>query len=140
MTASVALIPDAAFAIRYPTGYVLYLLEAEHRDNVRRTDLAGNGFLTKALAYRELRRRRLFAAHFGTNTVVVLTVAPTPARVRSLLATIGEITEGHGSTMFAFHGIPVFAETVRANPAFPPLYEAPWQREGHPPFRLDAPS
>lgn len=138
----ISLIPDAVFAIEYPTGFVLYLLEAEHKDCASRTTLRGNSFLRKALGYRELRQSGLFKQHFGTNSIVVLTVAPSTARVQSLLSIINDISGGTGSPMFAFQTVTAFGPTHETAPQGQHLSELRWMRAGRLPlpvtrYRLD---
>jgi hypothetical protein len=138
-TATVSLIPDAVFAIRYPTGYVFYVLECEHGNPVMRTTFDQNSAFRKVLAYRELRRHRLFEKHIGSNRVVVLFAMPSAARVQTALEMMQIATQGNGSTMFGFHAVPVFGETIEANPPFPKLLAEPWARADHPPFCMSNP-
>lgn len=135
----IALIPDGVFAIEYPTGFVLYLLEAEHKDCASRTTLKSNSFLRKVLAYRELRRRRLFEPHFGTASVVILTVAPSAVRVESLLNIVNDISRGTGSSVFAFQAIRALDSAPEAAPQYPKLGDPHWKRAGRPPLLIVQP-
>lgn len=135
----IALIPDSVFAIEYPTGFVLYLLEAEHKDCASRTTLKGNSFLRKALAYRELSRGRLFKQHFGTDSAIVLTITPSAAHMESLLKIINHISGGAGSSVFAFQAIRVLGSAPEAAPQYPKLGDLHWMRAGRPPLAVVQP-
>ena len=104
----IALIPDGVFAIKYPTGFVLYLLEAEHKDCASRTTLNANSFLRKALGYLELRRQERFERLFGLGAVMVLTIVPTEARLVGLLKIVDKIAGQQGGAMFGFAISPAF--------------------------------
>jgi hypothetical protein len=106
------LVPDGLFGLEYrqshgKSRYRFFALEAERRNRVNTGNLKSSSFLKKALAYRRIIEGGIHKSHFGIPNLLVLTVAPNPARIRTMLRTVTDIHGGTGSPYFLFNAIPV---------------------------------
>lgn len=63
----------------------------------------------------------------------------TQQHMRNIVQFVGEVTEGRGSTYLLFKTMPSLASLEKAPPPTPYILTAPWQRAGHPYFRIDQP-
>lgn len=123
------IVPDGLFGLRYPNGQAsFFVLEAEHFNPIEPKDLNRASFLKKLLAYRDIQKSKVFKDQLRIPNLRVLIVAPTQARIASMVA----LTEcvASQSNLFLFHDIPVQEELLKAPPPFPELFTAPWRRAG----------
>lgn len=129
-----------SISYRRSGGDVLYPIECENGNPLRRSNLSDNSALKKMLAYRELRRLNLFEKHLGYRAVIPLFVFSDEDKVQAFLNLIMYETKGQGSTMFAATHLPLFGSTPEANPTIPDLYKGiGWKRAGYPDLHLNDP-
>jgi hypothetical protein len=138
------LIPDAIFGIEYLSDgkktYRFFALEADRNtEPIYRGNLHQASYLRKILQYREIAARKAHLTHFGLPNLLVLNVTTNEQHMRNILQFVGDITEGKGCTYFLFKTMPSLASLEKAPPPTPYILTAPWQRAGHPDFRIDQP-
>lgn len=138
------LIPDGLFGLEYklPTGQNLYrffALEAERRNRVRTGSLKSSSFLKKVLAYRVIIDKAIHKTHFGIPNLLILTVAPTQARIETMKQTIFDIPGMAGGSEFLFRRISTMGYGDQTEPSTSHMFDGPWERAGSTDFRLDDP-
>tara|TARA_R110000787_G_scaffold108212_1_gene216470 strand:+ start:10345 stop:11295 length:951 start_codon:yes stop_codon:yes gene_type:complete len=134
--------PDGLFGLEYkqPTGRKLYrffALEAERRNKVRTTSLKGSSYLKKILAYRYILESEIYKTELGLPNLLILTVTPNNARIRTMKEAVTSIYGPKGSANFLFHSIPVHGEISMQPDSFPDLFAEPWERAGYAPFYVN---
>jgi DNA-binding PadR family transcriptional regulator len=129
-------IPDGLFGIRYPDNQVsFFALEAEHYNPIYPTNLHRSSFLKKLLAYRDVIKSGVYKSQLKLPNLRVLVVAPTPARISSMIELTKQITGG--TNLFLFSDVPVQEEIFKAPPPFPELFTSEWKRAGRDSVRID---
>jgi hypothetical protein len=136
------LVPDGLFGLEYkhPAGKKLYrffALEAERRNRVSTGSLKGTSFLKKVLAYRAIIDKATHRTHFGIPNLVILTVAPTQARIETMMKTIFDLYGAAGSASFLFRCICTQGYGDQIEPPTGHMFHEPWQRAGSNEFRLN---
>lgn len=127
------LIPDGLFGLEYkqPHGkcrYRFFALEAERRNRVNTGTLRGSSFLKKVLAYRHIIDGGIHTSHFGIPNLMVLTVAPSVARIRTMTQTVIDLHGKSGSPYFLFNAIPVLGMDIVKEQDGETLFTKPWIR------------
>jgi hypothetical protein len=116
------------------------VLEADrYNEPLTRTNLDQTSYLRKILQYRAILSKRTHLAHWGISTLFVLTVTTSELRTKSIIELVEHLTDGNGSTHFLFKTMPSLASLERAPLPTPFMLATPWQRAGHPDFRIDQP-
>ena len=138
------LIPDALFGLEYLAGdrksYRFFAIEADRNSEpIFRGNLHQTSYLRKILQYRETAARKMYLTHFGLPNLLVLNVTTNEQHMRNIVQFAGEVTEGKGCTYLLFKTMPSLASLEKAPPPTPYILTAPWQRAGHPDFRIDQP-
>lgn len=138
------LIPDALFGIEYSSdgrkSYRFFAIEADRNSEpIFRGNLHQTSYLRKILQYRETAARKAYLTHFGLPNLLVLNVTTNEQHMRNIVQFVGEVTEGKGCTYLLFKTMPSLASLEKAPPPTPYILTAPWQRAGHPDFRIDQP-
>jgi Replication-relaxation len=91
----------------------------------------------KFFAYLAVAEQGLQRSHFGFPNFFVPFITTSAARMCSMMELLDRITNGNGSKILLFKTFPSF--TAAEKPPVPSghMLTEPWQRVGHPPFRLD---
>jgi hypothetical protein len=138
--------PDALFGLEYtypdtPKSYLFFALEAERKNRVRTTNLDQTSWLKKYLGYKYIIDNKLFKSHLGLPNFLVLTVAPTDARIKTMRDFVMEATNSKGSAPFLFHTLPVISYRYPGLkfPPMPDLYNEPYSRAGRDNFHINKP-
>lgn len=143
-SAGTPLIPDALFGIEYlvddKKSYRFFALEADRANEpLTRTNLTQTSYLRKIIQYRAIATNRIYQPHWGVPNLFVLTVTTSEQRTKSIIELVEHLTNGNGSTHFLFKTMPSLASLEKAPLPTPFMLAAPWQRAGHPEFRIDQP-
>jgi len=138
------LIPDGLFGLEYQLPqskkvYRFFALEAERTNRIHSKSLKGSSYVKKILAYQYILQNRIFKSRLGLPNLLILTVTPNQARIKSMSEALMDIYGPTGAAGFLFRAIPVHGETSAFHTGFPDLYEEPWKRVGHDPFYIDRP-
>ena len=138
------LIPDALFGIEYSSDgrktYRFFAIEADRNSEpIFRGNLHQTSYLRKILQYREIAARKAYLTHFGLPNLLVLNVTTNEQHMRNVVQFVGEVTQGKGCTYLLFKTMPSLASLEKAPPPTPYILTAPWQRAGHPDFKIDQP-
>lgn len=102
---SVALIPDAVFALRFRVSdrCAYFFLEADRGTMpIDRADLAQSSIRRKLLAYQAALKARQHVERFGFANLRVLTVTTGADRLRSMLAALDDVTHRAPTGRFLF--------------------------------------
>jgi hypothetical protein len=138
------IIPDGLFGLEYQqvSGKKLYrffILEAERRNRVNTRSLKGSSFLKKILAYRAIIDHEIYKSHFGIPNLLILTVAPTQARIETMKQTILDIYGTADSSMFLFRRVAALGDSEPDGFSKTLMFDAPWERSTFTEFRLNDP-
>jgi hypothetical protein len=97
-------IPDGLFGLSFPDNTAAYFLLEIDRGTmpVVRKGLSRTSFARKLAVYWEGWNAGRHVEQFGVAQVRVLTVAPSPERVRNMVAAVRELTDGKGTGFFLF--------------------------------------
>jgi hypothetical protein len=138
------LIPDALFGIEYSSdgkkSYRFFAVEADRNSEpIFRGNLHQSSYLRKILQYQGIAARKAYQSHFGLPNLLVLNVTTNEQHMRNIVQFVSEITEGKGSAHLLFKTMPTLASLEKAPPPTPHILTIPWQRAGHPDFRIDQP-
>lgn len=130
--ASIPVIPDAIFALQYPSGgFRCFFVELDRGTMpISRTGLKHTSFERKLLQYRDVLVRGSYKAHLGMTAtpLLVLTITPSNERVRSLKTSLEALGQDQWSKAFLFKAEASFAAFARApRPALSLLTE-PWSQ------------
>jgi hypothetical protein len=90
----------------------------------------------KFAAYSAIAEQRIYRSHFGFPNFLVPFIAPTRARMESMMALLQRMTSGRGSKMFLFKTFPVLSAVEKPPRAGGHMLTAPWLRAGFEPFSL----
>ena len=136
------IVPDGLFGLEYslPAGKKLYrffALEAERRNRVNTGSLKSSSFLKKVLAYRAIIDKAIHKTHLGIPNLLILTVAPTPARIETMKKTIFDLYGRAGSSNFLFQCISTHGYGDQIEPPTSHMFREPWKRAGSNDFRLN---
>jgi hypothetical protein len=140
--AGTVLIPDGLFGLEYDAAgaktYRFFALEADRATMpVTRSDSRQTSYLKKLLAYRDIMARKAFHSQFGVPNLLVLTVTSNERHMRSIMAQLTGVTDGKGNTVFLFKTLSTLGDFQVAALPTPALLTDPWERVGHPAFRID---
>lgn len=91
----------------------------------------------KFAAYIAIAEQNIHRSHFGFPNFFVPFITTTTARLDSMMTLLSRMTAGRGSKLLLFKVMPSFTSAARPAPASGHMLTEPWQRVGHPPFRLD---
>ena len=135
------LTPDGLFGLEYalPTGkkvYRFFALEAERRNRVITSNLKGSSFLKKVLAYRTIIEKGIHTSHFGIPNLLILTVAPTQARIDTMKKMILGLYDAGDSSNFLFRCISTQGYDDQVDGPTSHMFHEPWQRAVLDDFRL----
>lgn len=138
------LVPDAIFGIEYSSDarktYRFFALEADRNtEPVVRANLLQTSYLRKLLQYREVAAQRTYLTRFGLPNLLVLTVTTNEQHLQNIMELAGTLAGGAGSPSFLFKTMPSLDSLERAPVPTPEILTVPWQRAGHPDFRIDQP-
>lgn len=138
------LVPDAIFGIEYSSGgrktYRFFALEADRNtEPVVRANLLQTSYLRKMLQYRAVVAQRTYLTRFGLPNLLVLTVTTNEQHLRNIMELAGTLAGGTSSPSFLFKTMPSLDSLEKAPLPTPGILTAPWQRAGHPDFRIDQP-
>lgn len=136
------LVPDGLFGLEYslPAGKKLYrffAFEAERRNRVNTGSLKGTSFLKKVLAYRAIIDTATHKTHFGIPNLLILTVAPTQARIETMKKMVFDLCDTAGSSSFLFRCISTQGYGDQIEPPTAHMFCEPWQRAQSTDFCLD---
>lgn len=101
---------------------------------VAASDFERSSIQKKFAAYLAIAQQNIHRSHFGFPNLFVPFITTTHARMESMMALLGRLTEGRGSKMFLFKTFPALTS---AEPPLPPsgaMLTQPWTRVGADPF------
>ena len=138
------LVPDALFGVEYSLEgrktYRFFALEADRNtEPILRGNLRQTSYLRKILQYREVAARKMYLTRFGLPNFLVLNVTTNEQHMRNIMQAVAELIDGKGCPYLLFKTMPSLASFEKAPPPTPYILTAPWQRAGHPDFRIDQP-
>jgi hypothetical protein len=138
--AMTAIIPDELFGLEFigegRKSYRFFALEVDRGTMpVKRSDLRQSSYLRKILAYRQIAAQSVYKSHLGLPNFVVLNVALTEERMRSIMSAVAGVAHEGRSKLFLFKIVGSVAGIGKAEP-IPHLLTEPWLRVGHDPVRL----
>ena len=98
------LIPDGMFALEFADDTAAHFFLELDRGTmpVVRKGMDRTSFARKLQVYLDAWRAGVFEAQFGVRHVRVLTVTPSPERVKTMIAAVKALTKGNGSGLFLF--------------------------------------
>lgn len=128
--ASIPIIPDAAFALQYPSGgFRCFFIELDRGTMpISRASLKDTSFERKLLQYRDVLMRGSYKPHLGmTSTpLLILTITPSLERVRSLKVCLKALGEDRWNEAFLFKAEASIAPFKPAPRPAPSLLIEPW--------------
>jgi hypothetical protein len=127
------------FGIHYGASARFLSLEAEHHGEVDANNLDRPSFLKKFLALRHIAQHKLYESEWGLPHLLSLFVCTDQHEIDRRKAIVMRETGGKGASYVLFQIVPAVDECLHSVKPMPGLYEGPWQRAGHPDFRLNQP-
>lgn len=99
-----SLIPDGLFALAFADETAAHFFLELDRGTmpVVRKGMDRTSFARKLQVYLDAWRAGIFEHQFGVRHVRVLTVTPSPERVKTMIAAVKNLTKGNGSGLFLF--------------------------------------
>jgi hypothetical protein len=92
----------------------------------------------KFTAYVAIAEQGLYRSHFGFPNFLVPVIAPTTARMESMMTLLRRMTRGGGSKLFLFKTFPALSSVERPPKAGGHMLTEPWLRPGFEPLTLTA--
>jgi hypothetical protein len=136
-----AVIPDGLFGLEYRKGsersYRFFALEADRNTMpVRRSTPRQSSYMRKLLAYREVIAQGMHRTRLGVPNLLILNVTVSATHRQNIMGVLAEVGGGKGSSLFLFKTIGALGDFMRAPEPSPEILLKPWDRAGHPPFKI----
>ena len=107
-----------------------------HTERLASEDYSATAIGKKLQAIRTLAGDDGYAGHYGIPNAFIPWVTISKTRMRSLMRTVDEVTQGKGSTMFLFTHVSDFASFECFPPADGSMLTRDWKRVGFPDFNI----
>ena len=100
----------------------------DSRNRVNTRSLKGSSFLKKVLAYRAISEKGIHTSHLGIPNLLILTVAPTQARIETMEKSIHGVYGTDDGSNFLFRSISTQGHSNQEDSRTSHMFHGPWQR------------
>ena len=129
------LVPDQLFALKYPTGFRVYMLEADRGTEPFTSGAARKSLEESILQYADTLRHGAYKTHYGVQAnLMALFVFTTPHRAARFLQLVADIAPQAAANLL----VQVQLENRTQKPSGLSILHCPWQRALNPDVLLSS--